>query len=127
MTDQDKNQLLDGLFGDEDLARLRQASLQRGLQEMRGRRRRALAARVGVMAVPTLLLALLVYAPPFRPPHPSTTPAAITYSSRPEAKVEFITTDQLYALFPDRPMALLGKPGHQQVIFLDENLTARSQ
>jgi len=34
--------------------------------------------------------------------------------------VKYITTQELFALFPGRPIALIGKPGRQQVIFLDE-------
>jgi hypothetical protein len=34
--------------------------------------------------------------------------------------VKLITDDELLALFPDRPVALIGKPGQQQLVFLDE-------
>jgi hypothetical protein len=35
-------------------------------------------------------------------------------------KVKFITDEELLALFPDRPVALIGRPGHQQLVFLDK-------
>jgi hypothetical protein len=127
MTDQDKNQLLDSLLGDDELNQIRQASLVRGLKEMRGRRRRALAARVSVMALPVLLLAVMVFYPRLQPPHQATVPATMAFSTRAESKVEYITADQLFALFPNRPMALVGKPGHQQLIFLDDHPASDNQ
>ena len=36
-------------------------------------------------------------------------------------KVKFITDEELLALFPDRPVALIGRPGHQQLVFLDKS------
>ena len=33
--------------------------------------------------------------------------------------VKTITDDELFALFPGRSMALIGKPGHQELVFLD--------
>jgi hypothetical protein len=121
MRDRDQNQLLEDLLNDEGLNQLRQTSLSRGLQAMRGRCRRALAARISVMALPVLLLAALAYYPRFQPPHPAAAPIKMAFSSTAESKVEYITADQLFALFPNRPMALVGKPGHQQLIFLGEH------
>jgi hypothetical protein len=34
--------------------------------------------------------------------------------------VKLINDDELLALFPDRPVALIGKPGQQQLVFLDK-------
>lgn len=36
-----------------------------------------------------------------------------------EEKIRFINDEELFALFPDRPMALIGEPGQQQLVFLD--------
>jgi hypothetical protein len=119
MMDQDKNLLLEDLLGDDELHQLRQTSLSRGLKELRRRRRRTMASRVSVIAFPVLLLALVVCYPRFQPPRPSPAPTAMAYAPRAESKVEYITADQLFALFPNRAMALVGKPGHQQLIFLD--------
>jgi hypothetical protein len=33
--------------------------------------------------------------------------------------VKIINDEELFALFPNRAMALIGSPGHQQLIFLD--------
>jgi len=124
MTDQDKNQLLQDILDDDALDRLRQTSLSRGLQEMRGRRLRVLTARVSLMALPVFLLAVMIFYPRFQPPHQVTASKAMAFSSTAESKVESITTEQLFALFPNRQMALVGKAGHQQLIFLDAQPTA---
>jgi hypothetical protein len=34
--------------------------------------------------------------------------------------LKFITDEQLLALFPGRPLALIGKPGQQQLLFLGQ-------
>jgi len=120
MTDQDKNQLLEAIFGDDELAQVRHASLLRGLQEMRRRRHRAVAARVSIMALSALLPALIVFYPRLHPRLETPTPAPMALASKAESKVEYITAEQLFALFPNRPMALVGKPGQQQLIFLDD-------
>jgi hypothetical protein len=127
MTDHDKNQLLEELFGDDELNHLRQTSLLRCLQELRRRRRRGLAARVSMMALPVLLLAATVFYPRFQPPSKVTAPTSMAYSSTAKSKVEYITTDQLFALFPNRQMALVGKPDHQQLIFLDDQPATDNQ
>jgi len=119
MTEEDKNHLLEDLLGDDELNQLCQTSLARGLQEIRRRRQRALAARVSLMAFPLLLLVVMTFYPRLRSPHQSPAPKTMAFSSTTEFKVEYITADQLFALFPNRPMALVGKPGHQQLIFLD--------
>ncbi len=38
--------------------------------------------------------------------------------------LEIITDEELFSLFPNRPLALVGKPGHQQLIFLDQPQTS---
>jgi hypothetical protein len=119
MTDQDKNQLLENILGDDELNRLRRASLSRGLQEMRRRRRRAMAARLSLMALPALLLAVAALYPRLPQPHQASVPKAMVVASTAASKVEYINTEQFFALFPNRPMALVGKPGQQQVMFLD--------
>jgi hypothetical protein len=57
----------------------------------------------------------------FQPRHKALAPATLALESKGLSKVEYITADQLFALFPNRPMALIGKPGHQQLIFLDKH------
>ncbi|HEY3915761.1 MAG TPA: hypothetical protein VGN61_14835 [Verrucomicrobiae bacterium] len=46
-------------------------------------------------------------------------PQVATVSAKTEG-VEFITKKQLFALFPNRPIAIIGGPGHKQFVLLDE-------
>jgi hypothetical protein len=123
MTEHDKNKLLVEILGDDELNQLRQSSLLRGLREMRRRRQRTVAARMSMMALPVMLLAWAVFYPRVLPPRQEVAPIAMSAPSEAVSKVEFINKEQLFALFPNRPMALVGKPGHQQVIFLDDHRT----
>jgi hypothetical protein len=127
MTDHDKNKLLGEILGDDELNQLRQGSLLRGLNEMRRRRQRAAIARVSMMVLPILLLAVAVFYPRVQPIHPALKPMAMAHTAEAASKVEYINKEQFFALFPNRPMALVGKPGHQQVIFLDEHSAGAQQ
>jgi hypothetical protein len=71
------------------------------------------------MALLTLLLAVAAFYPRVQPIQQAPARPAMSVASVAASKVEFINAEQLFALFPNRPMALVGKPGHQQVIFLD--------
>jgi len=119
MTGPEKKQLLENIFGGDELNSLREASLARGLKEMRRRRHRMWMGRIVVMALPVVLLAVMVIHPWIQPLLPAPAPTGAPHTSKTESKVEYITADQLFALFPNRPMALVGKPGQQRLIFLD--------
>ena len=119
------------LTGDEP-SDFRRTSLEHALKSLR-RQRRWRTVRAGAAASLTLLLVcLFLFHRPakapvrqivFSPPRPSAVPAPPTRT----AEVKFITDDELLALFPDRPVALIGKPGHQQLVFLDKPVSpARS-
>ena len=127
MTEHDKNRLLENILGDDALNQLRQQSLSLGLKEMRRRRQRAAIARVSMMALPVMLLALAVFYPRVQPTHQAVKPMAMAHNTEAASKVEYITKEQFFALFPNRPMALVGKPGHQQVIFLDDHPAGAQQ
>lgn len=127
MTDHDKNKLLGEILSDDELNQLRQGSLLRGLKEMRRRRQRAAITRFSMLALPMLLLAVAVFYPRVQPTHPALMPMAMGHTAEAASKVEIINKEQLFALFPNRPMALVGKPGHQQVIFLDDHPASAQQ
>jgi hypothetical protein len=58
---------------------------------------------------------------------PSANPTTVAIST-PQAEsrdVKFITDEELFALFPNRPLALVGKPGQQQLVFLDQPAKSR--
>jgi hypothetical protein len=118
MRKSDHEQLLTQILDGGNLDALRAASLARGLDALRHRRRRR--QRVDILAAVIVPL-LVIYAL-----HRHSTPSmrtALQSASPPPAvlpAVKYITAQELFALFPDRAIALIGKPGRQQVVFLDE-------
>jgi hypothetical protein len=123
----EQDRLLREILEDGEAANLRASSLARGVAFLQRRRRRHRLAQACAMTVlPGLLILGLVLhlasgpsaAPPavradLPPPAASSAPPADT------AKVKIITDEELFALFPNRAMALIGSPGHQQLVFLD--------
>jgi hypothetical protein len=120
----DDNPLLKEILADEKLSEVRANSLRQGLAAMRQARRKRYAASVAI----TLILGGGLWLA-FVPPKPET---RIALRSAPEAPrksspgeppktsgVEIISDDDLFALFPDRSVALIGSPGRQQFVFLD--------
>ena len=113
----DQHDLLRELFEGDALSDFRRASLEGGLAAIRQQRRRRRALRVSALAALPMLLALAMVL--HRGPE-SAKPRTVPNASRAETtKVKFITDEELFALFPDRPMALIGKPGQQRLVFLD--------
>ena len=125
MKNRDSDPLLDGILGGEQLEDLRQASLAFGLEVLRRRRRRRrivhTCALVGLPLI-GILTALMCQDITSRRRHSiSSAPAPIVAGAAgTNHEVEFINDEQLFALFPNRAMALVGKPGHQQLVFLDQ-------
>ncbi len=116
----DREQLLSELLENSELADVRQNSLELGLASLRRRRSQARAVRGLVVLVPLALL-LLVLLQPAAPQRVVVPPSAATASNR----VKFITDEELLALFPNRSVALVGKPGQQQLVFLDQPVARR--
>jgi hypothetical protein len=114
----ENSELLNDVLGGDELSLLRDATLAQGLAAMRTRARRRRRWQAAAIIVPVLFLALRAHfhqtlpAPSEIPPAPPPV-AAI-------GKVKYITKDELFALFPNRPVALIGEPGHQQFVLLDE-------
>ena len=124
MISDDKDQLLNNLLTGEELSGFRHASLEHGIAELRARRkRRQIAHRAAIACVPLLLVALAISQiaklswpratrdNSLRPPPP------VQLVDR---EIKWINDDELFALFDGRPMALVGKPGEQQLVFLDQ-------
>ncbi len=111
----EQERLLNEVLSGEELREFRQASLEHALASLHRLRRQRRAWRACAWgSLPVLLIAALLVN---RPDAPVPLPAA----ARPEAPpVKFINDDELMALFPNRPVALIGAPGHQQLVFLDE-------
>ena len=107
----DQNRLLGELFADENVERLRAASLAGALNVLRARRRRR-AFVSGAAASLGLAVAVLV-STRHRPPE-----EVIVAPTEPKRNaVKIISDEQLLALFPDRSVALIGRPGEQRLLF----------
>ncbi|HVY69286.1 MAG TPA: hypothetical protein VHH73_05125 [Verrucomicrobiae bacterium] len=118
MNRHDQEKMLAEILGGDDASDFREATLAAGLKAVRQRRRNR---RALYGAVPILLLALALW--PHRQPAQMlalSQPALVKPASAPTPAVEEISTEQLFALFPDRPLALVGKPGNQEFVFLDQ-------
>lgn len=120
--------LIRDLLETSDLAQLRSCSLERMLVTARSRRRRRQVACLCLgVALPALLVSWLLL--PRWAPGPDRLSASVEPAqprpARPEPvppQIQLISTEELLALFPDRPRALIGPPGSQRLVFLDEPL-----
>lgn len=118
MNTEGKSRLLKETFRTGELEALRAASLQSVLSAARGKRRRRLAARAAALAflvISTAVGLISFSGTPFAPQKA----ADASGSARQPGPVEILTEEELFALFPDRPLALIGPPGKQELIFLD--------
>jgi hypothetical protein len=117
----DEDKFLNDLLSGERFEALREATLAQGLGALRRRRRLQAAQRCILVCLPivaAVIVVLKIASPPGRVA--SNAPAAPPpTAANPDNKVKIINDDELFALFPNRPMALVGKPGHQQLVFLD--------
>ena len=119
----EREKLLDEILADDNLAQLRQASLREGLGLLRRQRRRRLALRAAVPAMAVCMLGLGLWVNSrhtqahlamIRPPQPARS------SGESAGRVRYLSDDELLALFPNRPVALVGRPGRQRLVFLDQ-------
>jgi hypothetical protein len=124
MNRQEQSRMLKEILHSEEAATFRQRALEQGLAAVRRARGRRQALRWGGVMLPALAVAGLVVAHANRPskvsqgpPHTQTELASAARTS--DNAIRFINDEQLFALFPGRSMALIGKPGHQQLVFLD--------
>ena len=125
---------LDELLADSRFEELRAATLEAGLATVRRRRRRRVALRSAGVAISLLACAALISLLLRRAPgaehdeiaqaNPAPTGAVAGAESPIHmaelSTVRHLTDNELLALFPGRPVALIGPPGHQRLVFLDE-------
>lgn len=112
----EQDQLLREVLADERLEQLREASLagMLGLARRRRRTRAFISGAAASLALVLVAFVLLQRESGLRPGLP------VTRSSPSQPAIPTITDEELLALFPDRAVALVGKPGAQQLIFLQE-------
>ncbi len=124
----DHDKLLREMLTGVEVSDFRKASLEGGLASLRRRRRYRRVAQAGVVMALTLLVALGIVhertqnklARQMASVKPiSNSPVASPAPSSENSKVNIISDEELFALFPGRSMALIGKPGEQQLVFLD--------
>jgi hypothetical protein len=111
----DQDPLIDQVFADENVERLRAASLAAALSALRTRRRRR--ADVSGAATSFALAVAVFVSIRHRTPEETVVPP-------PEPKtnaVKIISDEQLLALFPERSVALIGRSGEQRLVFLSAN------
>lgn len=114
------DELADKLLAGEELEAFRQTSLERGLALMKAHRQRRRQGQI--TAVVVLLAAFLTVV--MRQQHPAAeAPHEMAASQHhkpvPVSKVHLINDDRLVSLFPNRPLAIIGPPGREKLIFLD--------
>ena len=120
------DRLLNEIVTGEELADFREASLQHALDAIRQQRRRQRFVRLCALAAVPIVVAfgIVIGRSPKTPVREiagsNASPVAVSSAPPRSAPVKFINDDELLALFPDRPVALIGKPGQQQLVFLDE-------
>ncbi|HWV99761.1 MAG TPA: hypothetical protein VNZ64_08735 [Candidatus Acidoferrum sp.] len=123
--------LKETLTGDE-VSGFRQTTLELGLRALKTRQKRRAAVRVCIVCSLALvfggeIVRESVMRLSARRDSVETLPQASTATAPAPSgtdEVKFISDNELMALFPDRAVALIGKPGHQQLVFLDLDKTA---
>lgn len=121
------------LLSGAELDTFRAASLEHLLAHAHRRRQRAERTRtLRLVALPALALLAVVWlalprsadreeASPTAqlPPGPPANVQSPETASAPGSRVHHLTDDELLALFPGRPVALIGPPGNQKFVLLD--------
>ncbi|HTL16694.1 MAG TPA: hypothetical protein VL793_05620, partial [Patescibacteria group bacterium] len=116
-------EFLQELLDHETMAALRQESLQACLTSLRRKRRRQILARWSLFMSVPLLVGMLFFLNRFDSRHltmPLGPTRLVSSAAAPDREVKIINDQELFALFPNRPIALVGKPGHQRLVFLDQ-------
>jgi hypothetical protein len=126
MTPHEQDQLLKELLAGEEISDFRRTSLDRGIALVRLRRKRRQMAQRAVMVCVPLLLLLLLFIDQIPKLYLSGPATSQTYQPIPPpvqvgdtSEIKLINDDELFALFAGRSIALIGKPGEQQLVFLD--------
>jgi hypothetical protein len=125
-TPDELDRLLNDVLAPEAADEFRGATLQTTLAAVqRRKRRRSLARKAALIALPVVLAGGLWWLQPtertqlqqasVNPQPAATAPAQFI----PGTDIRLISDEELFALFPDRPLALIGPKGHQQLVFLD--------
>lgn len=124
MKPENQDRLLTDIFVTGEPEGFRQESLKCGLSVLR--RKRRIRRGLTLVAVATLLcqafrfINLPDYSHSWSSKSQRLNPPSPTTPKAERSEIKFIDDEQLLALFPDRSVALIGKPGHQELLFLNE-------
>ena len=119
----EREELLADLLAEDE--QLRTATLEAGLDEMRRICKRRRAMRMGAIAgMAVIVFAMFVFAQRFLSSREKATDAppsvARVEEVIPGTSIRVLDDEQLLDFFRDRPVALVGGPGNQQLLLLDE-------
>ena len=91
---------------------------------MHRRRKQRVILRTGSIVI--LAVFCFLYFRPNQPPVVTSNQNPITDTATNDkiGDIKLITDEELFALFPGRSVALIGKPGHQQLVFLNTQTQA---
>jgi hypothetical protein len=126
------DELWEDLLTDVATSEFRESLLATTVGTATRRRRRRTIATLACLIAPLLLLILmrtgetetptpeLVVGAHQSPALPVATKAPVVDTAKPPLKPDIITDDQLFAMFPDHALALVGPPGRQRLVVLGE-------
>ena len=126
----DSEKFLDELLAGDDQTHFRQKTLSHGLAALRRRGHRQRLARVCGALAACCLLALgfvLVRAHDCADSQAGNLARSAPAPAAELPPIKIINDEELFALFPNRALALVGQPGHQQLVFLDHPATTRTE
>jgi len=133
------DELLKEAFSDRELEALREVTLARGLAAQRSKRRMRNLRNGVMMTGPVLVLLVTVLfwrssnpipSQPITGAHPPAVASIPSLKIYPAVKatdappIPTISDSELLALYADRSVGLLGKPGQQKLVFFDQPVKA---
>jgi hypothetical protein len=131
MNRSDQEKLLKEILPSEDMADFQKTSLECGLAGLRRERRRRHIVRAssGVAVLVCLFVGILLKSGHAvrNAQSPVLRAASDAPSELASHHVDFINDDQLLAFFTNQPVALVGKPGDQRLVFLNESESDSTQ
>jgi hypothetical protein len=130
MNSHDQEKLLKEILPPDELGDFRQTSLECGLAGLRRERRRRHVVRISTLNVVLVCISLCIVLKLERTAQKQTAqiqPAPAAAPVAPASHVDFINDEQLLALFKDQPVALVGKPGAQRLVFLGNSEKGSSE
>src|SRR5688572_27454503 len=125
-TSPEHDELLNEVLTGENATELRSASLNYTLTAVRRQRRfRQVLRGACPVAALAILTAILWYrqAPLIQPV--AIQPSVVGGPTVPGTSIRLVSDEELLAMFPDRPVALIGPPEERHFVFLDEKRPSR--